>query len=258
MAKKIQDSTAFSQVSSQFSQQGVPASIWEPIVSVESGGNVNAVGDNGTSFGLLQLHTPGGQGSSWSQYDPAFLTSDPQDASVLENQSLPMQQRILSTPDVNASIGSAPIASAYKQGKLQGLKGQALLDYTASHSGHPYNNGVPALASGSEQTAINQAYASGIGTTKQLVIYDGSPNEVASNSTSSGGSSSSKNGIPAIWTQIHTWESTGTGPSFGPFTISESFMIKFVVILLGVLLMYIGMKSIITPKTVLGAVTSDL
>ena len=37
-------------------KQGIPSRLWQAIVSVESGFNPNVIGDNGTSFGLFQLH----------------------------------------------------------------------------------------------------------------------------------------------------------------------------------------------------------
>jgi hypothetical protein len=40
-------------------QYNVPDPIWEDIVQMESGYNPNAVGDQGTSFGLFQLHQGG-------------------------------------------------------------------------------------------------------------------------------------------------------------------------------------------------------
>ncbi len=38
------------------SREGIPEYVWWPIILQESGGNIGAVGDQGTSFGLFQIH----------------------------------------------------------------------------------------------------------------------------------------------------------------------------------------------------------
>lgn len=52
---------------------GVPTLIWETVAEVESGLNPKAVGDNGSSFGLFQLHRGGQLGNLTEQqaFDPA-------------------------------------------------------------------------------------------------------------------------------------------------------------------------------------------
>ena len=42
-------------------QYGVPSQIIATIIQVESNWNPNALGDNGTSYGLFQLHTRGSE-----------------------------------------------------------------------------------------------------------------------------------------------------------------------------------------------------
>lgn len=74
-----------------FANDGVPAAIWETIATVESGMNPNAIGDNGTSYGLFQLHE-GGQ-------LPADYNNNP--SPVLD-------------PALNAQIAAPAIAAAYK------------------------------------------------------------------------------------------------------------------------------------------------
>lgn len=106
--KSIIDSTA--------NKYGVDPWIAEDIAKLESNFKPNAVGDNGTSFGLYQLHW-GGQGTGYT-------------SSQLEN------------PQTNATIGISNMSSAYKKGVKAGLSGYALLDYTATHSGHPGYGGV--------------------------------------------------------------------------------------------------------------------
>lgn len=114
----------------QTSQQyfpGVPESITAPIVESESSGNPNALGDYWnsatkkfeqnpslgapTSYGLYQLHTPGGQGDGY----PTSMLLNPLD---------------------NARIASIAIVPAYQQAKAQGYTGFDLAYQTARLSGH--------------------------------------------------------------------------------------------------------------------------
>lgn len=64
--------TIFNAVEPIAQQNGVPDAVWETIAQVESGFNPNALGDNGTSFGLFQLHM-GGQFPSAYQNNPTAL-----------------------------------------------------------------------------------------------------------------------------------------------------------------------------------------
>lgn len=48
-------------------QYGVPTGIWEAVAYTESAYNPNAIGDNGTSFGLFQLHKGGQADAALSQ-----------------------------------------------------------------------------------------------------------------------------------------------------------------------------------------------
>lgn len=54
------------QVKAIFDAQGVPPSVWVPILNVESGGNPQAVGDSGCSVGLFQANMCGGQGKGYT------------------------------------------------------------------------------------------------------------------------------------------------------------------------------------------------
>lgn len=105
-----------SMIQSVAAQFGVPSQYALDIAQVESGLNPNAIGDNGTSFGLYQLHTPGGQGAGYSQ-------------STLLN------------PYMNAEIAMPYIAQGYHEAQAQGLTGYSALAYTADHSGHPDSTG---------------------------------------------------------------------------------------------------------------------
>lgn len=262
LTKNTSDPLAFQEFSQAFAAKGVPSSIWQPIVAAESGGNVNAVGDGGTSYGLLQLHTPGGQGSAWSQYAGELNSvpqSDPANAKVLANKNLPAQERILLTPAINAQIGSGPIAQAYHQGVSQGLTGQTLLNYTAAHSGHPYTSGIPQGGSTAEQKVIDQYAAQGIGTTTNIGLYDGptSPANTGVSSTTSSGSSP-YTGVASMWWQLNQWEMDSSGPSFAFVTIPISLFTRLVIVGIGILVLYVGVKSIISPANALKALAMEV
>lgn len=95
---------------------GVPYWIANDISLKESGGNPFAVGDNGSSFGLFQLHRGGQAGN--------------------------LPTAALFNPQTNADIGVKNLSGAYNAGVKQGLTGFNLLAYTANNSGHPGNGGV--------------------------------------------------------------------------------------------------------------------
>lgn len=94
--------------------------VWRAIVEVESNGDATAVGDGGTSYGYLQLHQDGGQGTGYT-------------ASQLLN------------PATNAQIGGPPIAQAYARGVTDGKTGMDLLNFVAINSGHPISDGNAAI-----------------------------------------------------------------------------------------------------------------
>lgn len=137
---------------------GVPAWVSLCIAYAETSINPGEIGDNGTSYGLFQLHTPGGQGDVWPQYG-----SSPQ---------------VLLNPTTNAMIAIKPIAAGYKEALAQGLSGFAALQYTADHSGHPDSTGyMPSsylsrlnLAWG---VAQQQGWLSGAGASTGGTIYAG-------------------------------------------------------------------------------------
>lgn len=124
-------------VTSVAQQYGVPAGIWQDVAYVESGYNTNAVGDNGTSFGLFQLHI-GGQ-------LPAQYNSNPQ--AVFD-------------PSLNAKIAMPAISQAWNN-----LKGSfnpnsaAWWQQFAAQSGHP--GGSPGNSATVNEAAKLQANYSG-------------------------------------------------------------------------------------------------
>ena len=110
-------------ISEIFQAQGVPESIWKPILSIESGGNplAHALTPYEDSVGLFQLNRLGGLGSGYTVAQ-------------------------LADPATNATIAAKAMAPAYKAGVARGLDGIDLLRYTAYSSGWPTTQGVGALA----------------------------------------------------------------------------------------------------------------
>lgn len=97
---------------------GIPEWLWGSIIGVESGGNPNALGDGGKSYGLFQLFTAGGLGDAYRN-NPAFLFD----------------------PAVNARIAADAMRPKYEEGVKQGLTGFNLLEYVAANSGWPLQTG---------------------------------------------------------------------------------------------------------------------
>ena len=134
-------STPAAIVASTAKSYGIPTWLALDIAQMESGMNPKAVGDHGTSFGLFQLHKGGQLGN------------------------LSRQQAF--NPATNASVGLSAVRQGYLAGVRHGYTGQTLLDYTATHSGHPdylgrqYTN----LVEPSYLPGLNAIYAAHGGTT---------------------------------------------------------------------------------------------
>ena len=146
---------------------GIPSWIPLSISNVETGGTYSptAAGDkvNGkpTSFGLFQLHTPGGQGTGYT----------------------PQQ---LYNPILNSEVGIGAMQAAYTDGVKQKLSGYPLLAYVAAHSGHPsYAGTLPS----SYATKLQAAYKQVTGQTPSTTGTSTSTSAPASapSSSSSGG-----------------------------------------------------------------------
>lgn len=95
-------------------EYNVPDSVWETIAYEESGFNTQAVGDQGTSFGLFQLHE-GGQ-------LPHSYYSDPQ--AVFD-------------PTLNAQLAMPSIAQAYQDSGTVNTNSLSWWEQFAANSGHP-------------------------------------------------------------------------------------------------------------------------
>lgn len=85
----MSDSDVISTVDPIAQKYGVPTFIWETVAEVESGMNPQAIGDQGTSFGLFQLHRGGQLGN------------------LTEEQAF--------DPTTNANTAMPSIANAWKQ-----------------------------------------------------------------------------------------------------------------------------------------------
>lgn len=119
-------------------QYGIPTSIWQDIATVESGNNPQAIGDNGTSFGLFQLHI-GGQ-------LPAQYNNNP--TAVFD-------------PVLNAQIAMPSIATAWNNLKSSFNPSSTLWwQQFAAQSGHP--GGTPGnQITDNEAAKLQAGYLSG-------------------------------------------------------------------------------------------------
>lgn len=125
-------------------KDNVPDPIWETVASVESSFNPTAQGDNGTSFGLFQLHQ-GGQLGSLTQaqaFDPA----------------------------TNANTAMPYIASAWAAlGPSFDASNATWWEQFAAQSGHP--GGAPGQAvTDAEAQKLQAAYAQNAGNTATLAF----------------------------------------------------------------------------------------
>lgn len=118
-------------------QDNVPDALWETVADVESGFNPNALGDQGTSFGLFQLHI-GGQFPSQYLSDPTALDD----------------------PGLNAQFALPDIAKAWHDLSASfDPNSSAWWEQFAAQSGHP--GGSPGEAvTDNEAAKLQQAYAS--------------------------------------------------------------------------------------------------
>lgn len=86
--------------------------VLQAIALAESGGNSNAIGDNGNSIGLFQNNMAGGRGASYTKEQ-------------------------LLDPFFNAEISARDLVRYYQQGKAQGLSGPNLVAYVSRHGQRP-------------------------------------------------------------------------------------------------------------------------
>lgn len=130
--------TIYNAVRSQAITYGVPDALWEDVAYTESGYNPKAIGDNGTSFGLFQLHIGGQLPAQYNNNpDPVF------------------------DPGLNAQLAMPDIAKAWNS-----LKGSfnpnnsTWWSQFAAQSGHP--GGSPGQAvTENEARKLQQFYNGG-------------------------------------------------------------------------------------------------
>ncbi|WP_369901433.1 transglycosylase SLT domain-containing protein [Bacillus manliponensis] len=118
-------------ITEEAKKHNVPEWIPLTIAEHESRFNPRAIGDNGTSFGLFQLHRGGGLA-------PEHLTDEQ-----------------LKDPRTNAEIAMPHLARGYRKGMEKGLTAFELLKYTANTTGWPGNLGP-------EWTDANMKYNVGL------------------------------------------------------------------------------------------------
>lgn len=128
-------SDIYSAVAPVAKQYGVPDAVWETVAYVESGFNPRAVGDNGTSFGLFQLHQ-GGQ-------LPQQYYSDPQ---------------ATFDPALNARLAMPAIARGYQQAGAVATSSLAWWEKFGSISGHPGGSAGVDKANVAEAQRLLQSY----------------------------------------------------------------------------------------------------
>ncbi len=119
-------------------QYNVPDWLWEDVAYTESGFNPNAVGDNGTSFGLFQLHL-GGQ-------LPASYNSNP---------------TAVQDPTLNAKLAMPALSAAWKQfGQSYNPSLQWWQQFAAA-SGHPGGTPGDTATQAEAQRLLSAAGGSG-------------------------------------------------------------------------------------------------
>ncbi len=71
MAKIQKGDIYYNAIKELMAREGIPEYVWWPIVLQESGGNIGAIGDHETSFGIFQIH------GNFSQAERQRLLTDP-------------------------------------------------------------------------------------------------------------------------------------------------------------------------------------
>jgi len=129
-------------VSSVAQQYGVPAGIWQDVAFVESGYNPTAIGDNGSSFGLFQLHIGGQADNALAQ---GYSKQDLLDPAVNAKFGMPAIGRAWS--NLKATFNPSDInwweQFAAQSGHPGGSPGNAVTDATAQKLQANYLNLPP-------------------------------------------------------------------------------------------------------------------
>jgi hypothetical protein len=158
----IQD--IINQITPIANQYNIPGQIWQSIIQTESGFNPTAIGDNGTSFGLFQLHY-GGQA-------PANISAD-----------------ALFNPVINAQYALPYIGQAWSQLGPSFDDSLSWWERFAVASGHP-GGSVTNQSTINEAQQLKSVYDTGVTTTgNSLSLGSGTTGNVplSATSNSSGG-----------------------------------------------------------------------
>lgn len=134
----------------------VPDALWETIAQVESGFNVNALGDNGTSYGLFQLHIGG-------QFPSAYLNNP----TALDDPGLNAQYAMPNIAKAWASLGGSFDASspswwqafAAQSGHPGGSPGQSVTDAEAAKLQSNYGQFASGIVPGNPLGSIGTTQA---------------------------------------------------------------------------------------------------
>ncbi|MHB1669079.1 lysozyme family protein [Thiomonas sp.] len=189
-------------VGAVFRQEGVPGPIWRSIGYVESGLNpskVNRADPYGGSWGMFQENL-GGQGRAYRNNPSALLN-----------------------PVLNAQLAAPAMRAGYLQGKALGFRGNALAEYTATHSGHPgtapAGSILPPKSWSSyalfkkEANAVGAAYSTAWLRKLIPIITEGSP---SSRTPSFGGVGVGRNGyVTATGGGVFNGQTSPTAPGSG-------------------------------------------
>jgi len=190
-----------------FASQGIPYSVWGPIMQTESKGDPGAYLKTQVeeSVGLFQLNRMGGLGVGYS----------------VEN---------LKKPEVNAGIAAEAMSPAYTKGVNQGLTGFGLTQYVAYNSGWPTKAGTKAL----EYDPAVQAY-----NPKLQEAYSQMVGGVIGGSGATGTT-------PAVGISSQLQSLQGTAQAYGGGVMDKVQGIGLMVLLagLGLILLFVGLKLI--------------
>lgn len=131
MPVSVQQASWYPGVKAVFDEKHVPEYVWEPIMMAESGGNPNAMGDNGASYGLFQLYTRGGQGNGYSA------------------------QQLLD-PVTNARIAAPYISAAWNVVSVMNYAPEKAAGEVSARSGHPSGSPTSPIYVSGDVARINQ------------------------------------------------------------------------------------------------------
>jgi len=195
-------------VSSIMASIGIPQSVWQPIMDVESGGNANAQSSeaNGTtSYGLFQLNSNG----VGANYSSSYLLD----------------------PTNNATLAGDAMKAAVVKGQAQGLSGYSLTQYVAFNSGFPTEQGVSALNS----DPVVQAYNPVLQNAYNTYASGGGASTATTSATTTSAATSGSTSMLTLLSNLNQTQKTGGTASIG-YTVIFS--------VLGIGLILLGVKML--------------